>query len=114
MDQLTLDEYQSAAKKTAIYPGHDERGLKAYPALGLAGEVGEVCEHIKKAIRDDGSQVSHERWLKLHAELGDLLWYLSETASMLEMSLVGIARANLNKLQDRQGRGRLNGCGDNR
>ena len=41
--------YQLLARKTAIYP--DQGKNYVYPALGLAGESGEVCEKIKKAIR---------------------------------------------------------------
>lgn len=37
---MTLNEYQKAALTTAVYP----REFKAiYPALGMAGEAGEVA-----------------------------------------------------------------------
>lgn len=49
---MTFDEYQKHSFDTAVYPakGHNV----VYPALGLAGETGEVCEKIKKALRDEG------------------------------------------------------------
>jgi NTP pyrophosphatase (non-canonical NTP hydrolase) len=46
-------------------------------ALGLAGEVGEVVEHIKKALRDDAGVITGNRRAALTTELGDALWYLA-------------------------------------
>ena len=57
---LDFATYQKQALTTAVYPGRGE-GNFTYPALGLAGETGEVCEKLKKAIRDDGGKVSEER-----------------------------------------------------
>ena len=46
---LTFDDYQTSAKGTAIYP---KQYRLMYPALGLAGEAGEVANKIKKIVRD--------------------------------------------------------------
>jgi NTP pyrophosphatase (non-canonical NTP hydrolase) len=86
----------------------------AYPALGLAGEAGEVAEHAKKAIRDDAGVVTEERRQAMAKELGDVLWYVSQLASELGLELDEIARANLEKLLSRQRRGVLSGSGDER
>jgi len=86
----------------------------AYPALGLAGEAGEVAEHAKKAIRDDAGVVTEERRRAMAKELGDVLWYVSQLASELGLELEEIARANLEKLLSRQRRGVLSGSGDER
>jgi NTP pyrophosphatase (non-canonical NTP hydrolase) len=86
----------------------------AYPALGLAGEAGEVAEHAKKAIRDDAGVVTEERRRAMAKELGDVLWYVSQLASELGLELDEIARANLEKLVSRQRRGVLSGSGDER
>jgi NTP pyrophosphatase (non-canonical NTP hydrolase) len=86
----------------------------AYPALGLAGEAGEIAEHAKKAIRDDAGVVSEERRQAMAKELGDVLWYVSQLASELGLELDEIARANLEKLLSRQRRGVLSGSGDER
>ena len=108
---MDLSEYQRLSRRTAEYP---RTAWLAYPALGLAGEAGEVAEHAKKAIRDDGGQVSGERRAAMAKELGDVLWYVAQLASELGLELDEIARANLEKLLSRQQRGVLSGDGDDR
>jgi len=46
---LTMNDYQADTASTAIY-----KWKVVYPALGLASEAGEVCDKIKKLIRDHG------------------------------------------------------------
>ena len=46
---LTMNDYQADTAATAIY-----KWKVVYPALGLASEAGEVCDKIKKLIRDHG------------------------------------------------------------
>ena len=70
---LDFATYQSRAQTTAVYPGRGE-GNYTYPALGLAGETGEVCEKLKKAIRDEAGTISPERKALLAKELGDVLF----------------------------------------
>lgn len=108
---MHLSEYQSLSRRTAEYP---REAWLAYPALGLAGEAGEVAEHAKKAIRDDGGTISQERRAAMEKELGDVLWYVAQLASELELELEQIAQANLEKLGSRQRRGVLSGSGDER
>lgn len=110
---MDLSEYQRLSRRTAQYPREASAWL-AYPALGLAGEAGEVAEHAKKTIRDDGGQVSEERRTAMSKELGDVLWYVAQLASELGLDLDEIAQANLDKLLSRQQRGVLSGDGDDR
>lgn len=104
---MTFNDYQALAKTTAIYPEHAKI---TYPALGLAGEVGEVCEKIKKHIRD-GKILDKE---ELKKELGDVLWYLSALSGDLDISLEDVAITNYNKLKSRMERNVISGSGDNR
>jgi NTP pyrophosphatase (non-canonical NTP hydrolase) len=108
---MDFSEYQRLSRQTAAYP---REAWLSYPALGLAGEAGEVAEHVKKSLRDDGGVVSHERRLALTKELGDVLWYAAQLATELDLELDEVARINLDKLRSRQQRGVLSGSGDER
>jgi NTP pyrophosphatase (non-canonical NTP hydrolase) len=108
---MELTEYQLISRRTAAYP---REAWLAYPALGLAGEAGEVAEHVKKCIRDDAGAISDTRRAAVAMELGDVLWYVAQLATELELDLDTIAQANLDKLSSRQQRGTLSGSGDDR
>jgi NTP pyrophosphatase (non-canonical NTP hydrolase) len=70
---MLLNEYQTNAIKTAIYP----RELAImYPTLGLAGEFGEVVTQL--VTRQQGGLIK---------ELGDMLWYLANLAHDLDATL---------------------------
>ena len=107
LNKMNFRDYQEVAASTAIYP---ESAKLTYPLLGLAGEVGEVCEKAKKHIRD-GRELDKEDMKK---ELGDVLWYLSAVARDLDIDLQDVAVSNIEKLQSRKDRGVLQGSGDNR
>jgi NTP pyrophosphatase (non-canonical NTP hydrolase) len=103
---VNFKEYQELAAKTAIYP---EEYRIVYPALGLAGESGEVAEKVKKYIRDGNL----DRDL-LAKELGDVLWYVSALSRDLGIDLDDVASRNIDKLRSRAERGTLRGSGDSR
>ncbi len=108
---MEFSEYQRLSRRTAKYP---REAWLWYPALGLAGEAGEVAEHAKKAIRDDEGSVGEERRAAMAKELGDVLWYLAQLATELDLDLDDVAQGNLEKLLSRQSRGVLSGSGDER
>jgi NTP pyrophosphatase (non-canonical NTP hydrolase) len=109
---MNFTEYQAAATETAVYP---DRGKNLYyPALGLNGESGEVAEKVKKLMRDHGGIITDDIAESIAKELGDCLWYISETATQIGASLDDIAKANIEKLASRQKRGAIQGDGDNR
>jgi NTP pyrophosphatase (non-canonical NTP hydrolase) len=109
---MTFEEYQTESRKTAIYPHLGENFI--YPTLGLVGESGEIAEKIKKVIRDKEGKISDETKKEIEKELGDVLWYLSQLATELNLSLDEIAKVNIEKLRSRKERGMLHGSGDNR
>lgn len=109
---MTFEEYQRKSRKTALYWDHGHNLV--YPTLGLAGESGEVAEKIKKVLRDQGGKVTEENRTEIMKELGDVLWYVSQLASELNMSLEEVAAENIQKLYSRLERGTLAGSGDNR
>lgn len=111
-EDIGMDEYQSRAKETAIYPNIGSNPV--YPVLGLCGESGEIAEKMKKAIRDEGGVISESRRTEMIKELGDVAWYLAMIASELGVTLGEVAKANVEKLASRKQRDVLKGSGDNR
>ena len=107
-----MNRYQEEAWETAIYPAKGDNLY--YPAMGLAGEAGEVCNKIKKIMRDQDGAASPEQKHEIAKELGDVLWYLATLATELDSHLGCIAEYNLQKLADRKKRNMLGGSGDNR
>jgi NTP pyrophosphatase (non-canonical NTP hydrolase) len=109
---MKFSDYQTRSRVTAQYPaiGHSV----IYPVLGLINEAGEVAGKIKKVFRDKGGEISAETREAIKAELGDVLWYIAQVCTELEISLDDVAEANLAKLLDRQVRGKIRGDGDNR
>jgi len=115
-----LNTYQRYASTTAIYPSIGQLNVcesnrnPYYPALGLAGEVGEFCNKLKKVMRDNKGVITPEFIKDAESELGDILWYLAACATELGLELGTIAEANLGKLFKRKEKGTLKGSGDER
>jgi len=109
---MNFEEYQKKSRETALYPNVGDNYI--YPVLGLGGETGEISEKAKKIIRDKGGKINKDTREELAKELGDVLWYLSQLASELKLSLNDIAEGNIKKLQSRIKRGKIGGDGDNR
>ena len=96
----------NAAAKTAVYKTAHQ---VLYPALGLAGEAGEVANKVKKMLRDNDFDRE-----AIVAEIGDVLWYIAALSRDLNVSLNDIALSNIEKLYGRKERGTLQGSGDKR
>lgn len=107
----TFDEYQEGAVKTAIYP---KREQVVYPAMGLAGEAGEVVNQVKKILRDDNYDITDARRAAIRKEIGGVMWYVAALCTDLGLNLGDVCRENLVILASRQRRGTLKGEGDNR
>jgi NTP pyrophosphatase (non-canonical NTP hydrolase) len=102
---LSLADYQEKSRATAIYP--DQGANFIYPTLGLVSEIGEVADVLKRVVRDENSILSTERRMAIGSEIGDILWYLSQLATELDLSIEDIATANLEKLTERKRAGTL-------
>lgn len=109
---MDLNEYQTAAAKTAAYPSIGASFV--YPALGLAGEAGEVVEKVKKIFRNYNGVITDEYRDLIKKELGDVLWYIALLSQEFGFTLDDVAEENLKKLASRQERGVVNSEGDNR
>ena len=111
---MEFDEYQRLASKTALYGKPGEHYKLMYLSMGLAGETGEVVEKVKKLIRPAEVTISEDKRADLKKEVGDVLWYLSQLAKELGLSLEDIATSNIKKLADRAERGVIHSEGDTR
>ena len=107
----SIQDYQKWSRKTAIYP---PKIAVQYTALGLAGEVGEICNEIKKVYRDDNGVITEKRRANLVAEFGDVLWYLARVTDELNIDMLDVIERNVSKLEDRLARDVLSGSGGNR
>ena len=92
---MTINEYQKLAQRTANTKLPSDKLENA--CLGLAGECGEVCDVMKKALFQ-GHELDREHMIE---ELGDCAWYLAEAASGLGVSLEDILIQNIAKLKRR-------------
>ncbi len=107
-----FNDYQRESRKTwnLVLTDHPI----VYPTLGLANEAGEVAGKVKKIFRDKGGQISEPDRQALKQELGDVLWYLAQICTELNLTLEEVAEANLEKLFSRLERNQIRGDGDNR
>ncbi len=99
MSKLGFNEYQKEAYKLISEEG--KKDLITNGVLGLAGETGECCDIVKK-YKFQGHPLDTE---KLKDELGDVLWYIAETCSGLNITLEEVAQYNLDKLHKRYPKG---------
>ena len=120
---MQFDEYQKQAQTTDL--GIKNMGVTMQDktlnvpefidkVLGLTGESGEFADKVKKIMRDKRGDFADEDRAELLKELGDVLWYIAEIASYLDVPMSELAQMNLDKLASRKARGALVGAGDNR
>ena len=93
---MTINEYQRLAMKT-LNPELDKKDVLINSVMGLCGESGEAIDIVKKWLAQ-GHELDREKLVK---ELGDIAWYLAETAYALEIPLEEIFRGNIEKLAKR-------------
>ena len=89
-EAMTIEQYQKAAARTATGKCCD----LANAGLGLTGEAGEVANIIKKHLYQ-GHDLSRG---KIVEELGDLMWYVALTASLIGVDLSEVMEKNIEKL----------------
>lgn len=112
MDIVDFQTYQQESRKTWNEIPMDHAIV--YPTMGLVNEAGEVAGKVKKIFRDRGGVVSEADREALKQELGDVLWYLTQICTELDLTLQEVAEVNLEKLFSRLERGQIKGDGDQR
>lgn len=109
---MEFNKYQEEASQYAIY--RNKGSNYEYPLKGLFSEVGEIADKFKKIERDRNNIITDADVTEITKELGDALWYISQIAWELEISLDVVAQGNLHKLKNRKENNTLKGSGDNR
>lgn len=92
---MDLSRYQKLAARTI--PTEEVKNLLTNFCLGLAGESGELIDHVKKVVFH-GHKLDKDY---LSKELGDLLWYIAGISSILKLDLSDIGDINIDKLSRR-------------
>jgi len=105
---IILTQHAEDVSDFAIYPNANTRSAAevAYCGLELAGEVGEIANSLKKAIRDDhfgkeGRALTPRRRLQMVDEAGDALWAWCRFVYSIAATPDEVARFNIAKLEDR-------------
>ena len=93
---MTPNEYQKLAM-TTLNPELSPRDVLINGVMGLCGESGEAIDIVKKHLHQ-GHPLDREALIK---ELGDIAWYLAETATALDISLEDVLAGNIEKLRSR-------------
>ena len=93
---MEVNEYQRLAMKT-LNPGLSKKDVLINGVMGLCGEAGEAIDIVKKHLAQ-GHALDREKLIK---ELGDVAWYLAETAYALDADLNTVLQGNLDKLRAR-------------
>ena len=93
---MTINEYQKLAM-TTLNPALDKKDVLINGVMGLCGESGEAIDIVKKWLAQ-GHELDKE---KLKKELGDICWYVAETATALGFDLEDVMAANIEKLKRR-------------
>lgn len=93
---MTINEYQQLAMKT-LNPALGKHDVLINGVMGLCGESGEAIDLVKKHLAQ-GHELDREALIK---ELGDVAWYLAETAYALDVPLEEVLSRNIEKLRAR-------------
>ena len=79
---MTINEYQRLAM-TTLNSELNKKDVLINGVMGLCGESGEVIDIVKKHLAQ-GHELDKEKIIK---ELGDVAWYIAETATALDVDL---------------------------
>ena len=93
---MTVNEYQKLTM-TTLNPALSKKDVLINGVMGLCGESGEAIDIVKKHLAQ-GHDLDREKLIK---ELGDIAWYLAETATALDVSLDEVFTRNIEKLRKR-------------
>lgn len=118
----TYDNAQQPLSFASLKEANDRRNLLIYPycqkwdtmhwGCALAGEVGELCNRLKKWERDDIKQGENytdyearkvQERDEIGKEIADVVLYADLLASKLKLTLSELVRAKFNEVSKRKG-----------
>ena len=91
---MTLNDYQA---KQDLHASHSVLRLQ-YSLLGIAAQLGHLATINRHDLRNYG-QFTAPGLIEARIHLGDMLWYLSDLATCLNIELESLALANLDRVQ---------------
>ena len=115
--EIGFDDFQERCAETDLGNIGGRKNLKPdwmYYVLGIGGETGELLEKVKKLFRDSSGDPTLEQKEAIMQEMGDINWYMARLCDVLGMPYSSVAWLNIEKLQSRKDREKLQGDGDNR
>ena len=93
---MTVNDYQRRAMRT-LNPALGKKDVLISSVMGLCGEAGEAIDIVKKWLAQ-GHELDRAHLVR---ELGDVAWYLAETATALGIDLDEVLERNIDKLKMR-------------
>ena len=93
---MTINEYQRLAM-TTLNPALTGKDVLINGVMGLCGEAGEAIDLVNKHLAQ-GHELDRDA---LVGDLGDVAWYLAETAYALGVDLETVLAGNIEKLKRR-------------
>lgn len=94
---MRFEHYQKFVVAGVSLKADTDRERNGLGGMGLAGEAGEVCDHLKKFCYH-GVDIDKDKLLK---ELGDVLWYFALVLHTNNITLEEVMEKNVFKLCDR-------------
>lgn len=92
---MEINKYQALASRT-INKDLINIQLEHHALHGIAGEVGEIHSLYQKIYQGHVFGIEH-----LKKEIGDLMWFIAELCTALDLSMDVICEMNIEKLMER-------------
>lgn len=92
---MRLEEYQLLAART-INNENTTQQQEKHAMFGMVSEIGELNGIYQKVYQGHEMDYNHAI-----SELGDLLWFIAEYCTSLNVSLDYVCQQNINKLKKR-------------
>ena len=98
MNKLSVNEnsYQELAART-INKDLTKDEQKMHALHGMVGEIGEIHSLYQKVYQNHG-EIDKDHLIK---EVGDLLWFIAEFCTSIDVNLIDVMNTNIEKLRKR-------------